>query len=97
MGLESRGVIQGPQGPQGFPSRSFIFSNPFYDFELTIIIFFKPPVFFKEEMNLLSFTPHSWITYRSHLELNINTVHQCRPCSKWRMSTFSRLQTLNVR
>jgi len=36
MWLESRGVAQ---GPQGFPSRRFIFSNPFYDFELRILIF----------------------------------------------------------
>lgn len=68
----------------------------FCDFELWSV-FLKLPIFKKEEMNLFTFIPHIWITYRSHLELNINTVHQCRPCSLWRMSHLSHLQTLNVR
>lgn len=59
--------------------------------------FLQATHFLKEEMNLLIFIPHFWITYRSHLELNINTVHHCRPCCKWRVSHPSRLQTLNVR
>lgn len=46
--------------------------------------------FLKEEMNLFSFIPRFCRTHGSHLEPNINTVHQRPSASKWRMSHFSR-------
>lgn len=42
---------------------------------------------------MLSFIPCLWIAHRSHLELNINTVHQCLLGSKWRLSCCRSLQT----
>ena len=94
MGWESRGCCP---GSPGIPLKEIHLLKSILWLWALNHHFLKTAHFSKEEMNLLSFIPHSWITYRSHLELNINTVHQCRPCSKWRTSRFSRLQTLNVR